>query len=100
MIRCEACGTATPAYDIVNYGSIEKGYRHLCSQCFNSDVASRQGLDRFENIRFDHRVGRNDGLPHASARYRWEGRFVGGVRAYAHDFRGIAVPDRDRRSKR
>ena len=53
MIRCEACGTATPAYDMVNYGSIEGGYRQLCSQCLNAEVASTQGLDRFENIRFD-----------------------------------------------
>jgi hypothetical protein len=30
-ICCEACGTAVPAYDVVSYGSIEKGYRELCS---------------------------------------------------------------------
>src|SRR4030065_578430 len=59
LIRCEACGTATPAYDIVNYGSIEDGYRQLCSQCLNAEVASTQGLDRFENIRFDQ-VAMND----------------------------------------
>lgn len=52
MIRCEACGTAIPAYDIVSYGSIEHGYRQLCSQCFNAEVASAQGLERFENYRF------------------------------------------------
>jgi hypothetical protein len=23
MVCCEACGTAVPAYDVVNYGSIE-----------------------------------------------------------------------------
>lgn len=40
VIRCEACGTAVPAYDVVNYGSIEGGYRQLCSQCFNAKVAS------------------------------------------------------------
>jgi hypothetical protein len=49
MIRCEACDTAIPAYDIVSYGSIEHGYRQLCSQCFNAEVASAQGLERFEN---------------------------------------------------
>lgn len=53
MIRCEACGTAIPAYDIVSYGSIEDGYRQLCSQCFNAGVARTQGLERFENLRFD-----------------------------------------------
>ena len=60
MIRCEACGTATPAYDMVNYGSIEGGYRQLCGQCFNAEVASTRGLDRFENIRFDR--GRSSGV--------------------------------------
>ena len=25
--RCEACGTAVPTYDVVNYGSIDGGYR-------------------------------------------------------------------------
>jgi hypothetical protein len=29
LIRCEACGTAVPAYDIVSYGSIEHGHRQL-----------------------------------------------------------------------
>jgi hypothetical protein len=53
MIRCEACGTATPAYDTVNFGSIENGYRQLCSRCFNAEVASLQGLEDFENFRFD-----------------------------------------------
>jgi hypothetical protein len=56
VIRCEACGTAAPAYDVVNYGSIEGGYRQLCSQCFNAEVASAQGLERFENVRFDQVV--------------------------------------------
>ena len=52
-IRCEACGTRIPDYDVVNYGSIQDGYRQLCSQCFNAEVASKLGLARFENIRFD-----------------------------------------------
>ena len=52
MIRCEACDTAIPAFDIVSYGSIEHGYRQLCSQCFNAEVASAQGLEHFENYRF------------------------------------------------
>jgi hypothetical protein len=50
-ICCEACGTAVPAYDVVSYGSIEKGYRELCSRCFNAEVASALGLGRFENVR-------------------------------------------------
>jgi hypothetical protein len=51
MVCCEACGTAVPAYDVVNYGSIEQGYRVLCTRCFNAEVASALGLERFENVR-------------------------------------------------
>ena len=51
MVRCEACGTAVPAYDVVHYGSIEQGYRELCSSCFNAEVASALGVERFENVR-------------------------------------------------
>ena len=36
------------------------GYRQLCGQCFNAEVASTRGLDRFENIRFDR--GRSSGV--------------------------------------
>jgi hypothetical protein len=56
VIRCEACGTAMPAYDMVSYGSIESGYRQLCSHCFNAEVAGAQGLEDFENLRFDQIV--------------------------------------------
>lgn len=51
MVCCEACGTAVPAYDVVNYGSIEQGYRVLCTRCFNAEVASALGMERFENVR-------------------------------------------------
>jgi len=52
MIRCQGCGSATPAYDVVHYGSIESGYRELCTHCFNAEVARVQGLEDFENVRF------------------------------------------------
>ena len=48
---CEACGTAVPTYDAVSYGSIERGYRELCNRCFNAEVASVLGLERFEHVR-------------------------------------------------
>jgi hypothetical protein len=51
MVSCDACGTAVPAYDVVNYGSIEQGYRELCSRCFNIEVAGALGLERFEHVR-------------------------------------------------
>ena len=50
MVCCEACGTAVPAYDVVNYGSIEQGYRRLCNPCFNAEVATALGLESFENV--------------------------------------------------
>jgi len=52
MIRCQGCGSATPAYYVVHYGSIEGGYRELCTHCFNAEVARVQGLEDFENVRF------------------------------------------------
>jgi hypothetical protein len=51
--RCDSCTRITPSYDIVNYGSIEGGYRHLCSQCFNKEVAEIAGLTGFENAKFE-----------------------------------------------
>ena len=51
--RCDSCTRITPSYDIVNYGSIEGGYRHLCSQCFNKEVAEMAGLTGFENAKFE-----------------------------------------------
>ncbi|GAB0119800.1 DUF7713 domain-containing protein [Acidisoma sp. 7E03] len=46
---CEACGTTVPEYDVVSYGSIECGYRALCTNCFNAEVAGALGLEHFEH---------------------------------------------------
>ena len=48
---CEACCTAIPSYDAVRYGSIERGYRELCTRCFNAEMASVLGLEHFEHVR-------------------------------------------------
>ena len=53
---CEACGTAVPTYDVVRYGSIERGYRELCNRCFNAAVAGVLGLERFEHVRLQPAV--------------------------------------------
>jgi hypothetical protein len=50
--RCSNCGQIVPNYDIVNYGSIEKGYRRLCGQCFNELAAKLNGLDAFQHANF------------------------------------------------
>ena len=53
QIQCDGCGQLIPGYDIVNYGSIDRGYRKLCSPCFNSEVAKLAGLTEFEHIQFE-----------------------------------------------
>jgi hypothetical protein len=51
--RCDTCTRITPSYDTISYGSIEGGSRHLCSQCFNKEVAEMDGLTGFENAKFE-----------------------------------------------
>ena len=53
QIHCETCGEITPGYDLVSYGSVERGYRQLCSRCLNAEVAELSGLEDFENLRFE-----------------------------------------------
>lgn len=52
-ITCDACRQPTLAHDVVNYGSMEGGYRQLCSRCFNEATASRLGLQGFEHMVFE-----------------------------------------------
>jgi len=52
-VHCDSCEQITPSYDIVNYGSIEQGYRQLCSLCFNAEVAKLGGLEKFESLKFE-----------------------------------------------
>ncbi len=53
---CAACGTAVPTYDALSYGSIDRGYRELCTSCFNAEVASALGLEHFEHVRLEPMV--------------------------------------------
>ena len=53
QIRCDGCSQVIPSYDIVSYGSMERGYRELCSQCFNQEVAKIDGLGGFEHPKFE-----------------------------------------------
>jgi hypothetical protein len=46
---CDGCGTVVPTYDIVSTGSMEQGYRELCSRCFNTEMASSMGIEGFEH---------------------------------------------------
>ena len=75
--RCEECGEITPGYNTVHYGSIDGGYRQLCTRCFNAAVAELHGLDDFENIRLDP-VGLTDcaGEEH---QFHFQTRLLGGI---------------------
>ena len=52
-ITCDACRQPTVAHDVVNYGSMEGGYRPLCGRCFNEAAARRLGVQGFEQVRFE-----------------------------------------------
>jgi len=47
--RCKTCGRAVPGYDVISFGSVEAGYRDLCTKCFNTEVAEIDGLDGFQH---------------------------------------------------
>src|SRR5215469_3068935 len=49
-IRCVACHESVPSFEVVSVGSIEKGYRELCSRCFNTEMAQLNGLMGFEHL--------------------------------------------------
>jgi hypothetical protein len=52
-IKCEGCGRQVPSFAVVEYGSIEAGYKRLCRRCFNSEAATAAGLTDFEHVEFD-----------------------------------------------
>ena len=52
-MRCAACRRATPEYDIVHSGSKEGGFRRLCTECLNGEVAALQGWEKFQHPRFE-----------------------------------------------
>jgi len=51
-VQCHTCHTRVAGYDTIHFGSIETGYRDLCSRCFNEEVA-RSGQLAFEHIGFE-----------------------------------------------
>ena len=51
-IRCENCQAEVPGYDITHLGSIETGYRDLCSRCYNEEIAEL-GTPGFEHVSFE-----------------------------------------------
>ena len=51
--HCEGCGEIMANHDVVHFGSMDKGYRKLCTRCVNAEIAKLSGLEDFENIRLD-----------------------------------------------
>ena len=51
--KCEGCGRQAPSFEVVEYGSMEAGFKQLCRRCFNSEAATAAGLDDFEHVEFD-----------------------------------------------
>ena len=52
-VRCEGCGEIVPGFDIASCGSIDEGYRELCSRCYNAAAAKISGVEGFENVRLE-----------------------------------------------
>lgn len=48
---CDQCRTEVPYFEITRFGSVDAGYRDLCSRCYNEEVTRRGGL-RFHHIAF------------------------------------------------
>lgn len=76
-VKCEGCSETFPGYDIVHYGSMDAGYRQLCTRCFNAVVAELHGLDDFENIQLEP-IGLIDcsGEEH---KFHFRTRLLGGI---------------------
>ncbi|AMK26503.1 hypothetical protein VVT58_22125 (plasmid) [Sphingobium sp. SJ10-10] len=50
-IACDQCHSGVPAFEVTHFGSIETGYRDLCSRCYNEEVARLSGI-RFTHVDF------------------------------------------------
>src|ERR1700736_5251679 len=51
-IQCDSWRETVPGFDTIHFGSMEAGYRDLCSRCFNQEVAKLGGLN-FEHVAFE-----------------------------------------------
>jgi len=50
---CDGCGKGVPGHETTHFGSQDAGYRLLCGQCFNKEVASLHGMEEFEHVQFE-----------------------------------------------
>ena len=51
QVQCHTCHAGVASYDVIHFGSMETGYRDLCSHCFNEEVG-RTGQIELEQVRF------------------------------------------------
>jgi hypothetical protein len=51
-LACATCQQPIAVFDGISYGSIERGYRQLCSRCVNEEIARTDGID-FEHVQFE-----------------------------------------------
>ena len=105
-ITCDACRQPALSHDVVNYGSMEGGYRQLCGRCFNEAAASRLGLQGFEHVVFEPvRMVDERGAEHE---FQFRTRLFGpgmAIDAFelrdgspaGYEFQVIGEPDDDRR---
>ena len=49
---CHTCRGPIAGYDSVSLGSIETGYRELCSRCYNEEMAELGDID-FQHVHFE-----------------------------------------------
>jgi len=52
LISCERCGKLAARHDFTHY-TTEAGTLLLCTQCFNADIATRVGINDFDNHPLD-----------------------------------------------
>lgn len=51
QVQCHTCHARVASYEAIHFGSMEMGYRDLCSRCFNEEVA-RTGQIELEQVGF------------------------------------------------
>jgi hypothetical protein len=81
--HCHTCQAPITGYNSVHIGSAESGYRHLCSRCYNAEVAALGEYD-FEHVQFEPiELADADGVKH---RFDFRLRLLGDERVSLEAF--------------
>ncbi len=83
---CESCGTSVAGFESISLGSMEDGYKHLCTSCYNAVIAKHSGVE-FEHLDFEPvRLSDVDGVWH---QFEFSMRLLGDrVAIDAHEIKG------------